>query len=242
MAMFGGAGGEKQRIRMETKQVAMNLDPAYRAEASRSITKQVLDLPEWRNAETVMAYVSMAEEPDTKEIIRAALDEGKTLLLPRCVDRSTMVALPVSNPDTLEKGILGIPEPPAAEAARPLPAQPHSSAASSMIRIAALFFMSLPPFCPRVFPPDPVSARVRHRKPKDLTARMPTLSIRHEKAVRSSFMRWRQAERRNSPGRRTPDAPRVPRRRPRSVRKIRSPAGLRSRRSGYQSSACCSCS
>ena len=99
--MFGGAGGEKQRIRMETKQVSMNLDPAYRAEASRSITKQVLDLPEWRNAETVMAYVSMAEEPDTKEIIRAALDEGKTLLLPRCVDRNTMVALPVSDPDTL---------------------------------------------------------------------------------------------------------------------------------------------
>ena len=115
--MFGGAGGEKQRIRMETKQIAMNLDPAYRAEASRSIAKQVLDLPEWRNAETVMAYVSMAEEPDTKEIIRAALDEGKTLLLPRCVDRSTMVALPVSDPDTLEKGILGIPEPPAADGA-----------------------------------------------------------------------------------------------------------------------------
>ena len=43
------------------------------------------------------------------------LDEGKTLLLPRCVDRNTMVALPVSDPDTLEKGILGIPEPPAAE-------------------------------------------------------------------------------------------------------------------------------
>ena len=113
--MFGGAGGEKQRIRQEIRQVSMNLDPAYRAEASRSITKQVLDLPEWRNAETVMAYVSMAEEPDTKELIRAALDEGKTLLLPRCVDRSTMVALPVSDPDTLEKGILGIPEPPAAE-------------------------------------------------------------------------------------------------------------------------------
>ena len=111
MAMFGGAGGEKQRIRMETKQVAMNLDPAYRAEASRSIAKQVLDLPEWRNAETVMAYVSMAEEPDTKEIIRAALDEGKTLLLPRCVDRSTMVALPVSNPEPPAADGAEVPEP-----------------------------------------------------------------------------------------------------------------------------------
>lgn len=113
--MFGGAGGEKARIRQETRQVSMSLDPAYRAEASRSITEQVLALPEWRNAKTVMAYVSMAEEPDTKALIAAALAEGKTLLLPRCADRSVMEALPVTDPDSLVPGMLGIPEPPAAE-------------------------------------------------------------------------------------------------------------------------------
>ena len=113
--MYGGAGGEKMRIRREARQISMNLDPAYRAEASRSITGQVLALPEWQHARTVMAYVSMPEEPDTKELIEAALEDGKTLLLPRCADRSVMEALPVTDMKTLVPGLLGIPEPPAAE-------------------------------------------------------------------------------------------------------------------------------
>ena len=79
---YGGPGGEKQRIRQETRQVSMNLDPVYRAEASRSITRQVLEQPAWQRAKTVMAYVSMPEEPDTKEIIEAALKEGKTSCCP----------------------------------------------------------------------------------------------------------------------------------------------------------------
>ena len=113
--MYGGAGGEKQRIRREARQVSTNLDPAYRAEASLAITRQVLELPAWQHAKTVMAYVSMPEEPDTGELIRAALDEGKTLLLPRCADRCVMEALPVTDMDSLVPGRLGIPEPPAAE-------------------------------------------------------------------------------------------------------------------------------
>ena len=113
--MYGGPGAEKQRIRLETKQISRNLDPAYRAEASRSITGQVLALPQGQHAKTVMAYVSMPQEPDTKELIATALQDGKTLLLPRCTDRSNMEALPVANVDSLVPGILGIPEPPAAE-------------------------------------------------------------------------------------------------------------------------------
>ena len=113
--MYGGANGEKDRIRKEIRQVSTNLDPAYRAKASRSIARQVTALPEWQRAKTVMAYVSMAEEPDTKELIDAALAEGKTLLLPRCADRSVMEALPVTDLNALVPGKLGIPEPPAAE-------------------------------------------------------------------------------------------------------------------------------
>lgn len=108
---YGGAGAEKQRIRQEIRHISMNLDPAYRAEASRSITRQVLDLPAWQNANTVMAYVSMPEEPDTGELINAALEDGKTLLLPCCTDREKMVAVPVKDPAGLTAGKLGIPEP-----------------------------------------------------------------------------------------------------------------------------------
>ncbi len=112
---YGGAGAEKQRIRQEIRQISGNLTPEYRAEASRSITQQVLALPAWQKAKTVMAYVSMPEEPDTKDLIEDALAEGKTLLLPCCVDRENMVAVPVTDLTELTAGRLGIPEP------RPLP-------------------------------------------------------------------------------------------------------------------------
>jgi 5-formyltetrahydrofolate cyclo-ligase len=108
---YGGPGGEKQRIRMETRQISMSLAPAYRAEASCSIVRQVLELPAWQKAKTVMAYVIMPEEPDTKEIIREALDQGKTMLLPCCIDREHMVAVPVKDLSGMKIGRLGIPEP-----------------------------------------------------------------------------------------------------------------------------------
>lgn len=109
--MHGGAKAEKQRIRQETRLISAGLTPEYRREASREITQQVLSLPFWEQARTVMAYWSLPEEPDTRELMEAALRQGKTLLLPRCTDKTRMEALPVRDLDGLEAGVLGIPEP-----------------------------------------------------------------------------------------------------------------------------------
>ena len=109
--VHGGARGEKQRIRQETRMISARLTPEYRHEASREITRQVLALPFWKQAETVMAYWSLAEEPDTRELMETALREGKTLLLPRCLDAGKMTALPVRDLTGLKAGALGIPEP-----------------------------------------------------------------------------------------------------------------------------------
>ena len=81
--MHGGVRAEKQRIRQEAKIISEGLTPEYRREASREITRQVLALPEWKKAATVMAYWSLPTEPDTQELMETALREGKTLLLPR---------------------------------------------------------------------------------------------------------------------------------------------------------------
>ena len=109
--VYGGARAEKQRIRQEARIISGQLTPEYRQEASRAITRQVLELPFWKEAGTVMAYRSMPSEPDTRELMEAALREGKTLLLPRCLDAARMAAFPVMNPDGLKPGALGIPEP-----------------------------------------------------------------------------------------------------------------------------------
>ena len=109
--MYGGARAEKQRIRQEARIISEGLTPEYRREASREITRQVLALPEWKEASTVMAYWSLLTEPDTRELMETALREGKTLLLPRCLDAGRMTALPVKDLTGVKPGTLGIPEP-----------------------------------------------------------------------------------------------------------------------------------
>jgi len=113
--MQGGARAEKQRIRQEARMIAGQLTETYRREASREITRQVLSLPFWKQASAVMAYWSLPSEPDTRELMETALREGKTLLLPRCLDAARMAALPVRDLDGLKPGALGIPEPEPAE-------------------------------------------------------------------------------------------------------------------------------
>jgi 5-formyltetrahydrofolate cyclo-ligase len=109
--MHGGVRAEKQRIRQEAKIISEGLTPEYRREASREITRQVLALPEWKEAATVMAYWSLPTEPDTRELMETALRDGKTLLLPRCLDAERMAALPVKDLAGVKPGTLGIPEP-----------------------------------------------------------------------------------------------------------------------------------
>ena len=119
--MYGGARAEKQRVRQETRRVSEGLTPEYREKASGEITRQVLSLPEWQQAKTVMAYWSLPSEPDTRGLVATALREGKTLLLPRCVAAGEMKALPVKDPGELRPGALGIPEPPIPETEEEIP-------------------------------------------------------------------------------------------------------------------------
>ena len=120
--MQGGVRAEKQRIRKETKIISGTLTPEYRHEASREIARRVMALPLWQQACTVMAYWSLPEEPDTRELMEAALAAGKRLLLPRCLDRNTMTALPVQNLEEVEPGLMGIPAPKMPERTDGIPA------------------------------------------------------------------------------------------------------------------------
>lgn len=111
--MTGGATrAEKNRLRQEAIRIAAAMSPEIRQEADRRITEQVLALPIWKHAKTVMAYISMPREPDTRPLLEAALREGKTLLLPRCYGAGRMRGIPVRDLSALETGRLGIPEPP----------------------------------------------------------------------------------------------------------------------------------
>ena len=113
--MHAGARAEKHRIRRETRLVSEGLTPEYRRTASGEITRQVLALPFWAEAKTVMAYWSLPSEPDTMALMETALREGKTLLLPHCLPAGRMAAVPVADLSVPVPGEMGIPEPPLPE-------------------------------------------------------------------------------------------------------------------------------
>ena len=112
---------EKERLRRETGAVSAALPEDYLRAACARITEKVLALPQYKAARVVMAYVSQPREPDTKAIIRDALEAGKTVLLPRCYAGGRMEAYPIRDLAGLQPGKLGIPEPPEPEDGEAVP-------------------------------------------------------------------------------------------------------------------------
>jgi 5-formyltetrahydrofolate cyclo-ligase len=84
-----------------------------RHNANHTISKQILTLGGFHDAQTVMAYMNFAAEFSTSEIVRAALDRDKVLILPKVnKDDRQLDLFRVENIDTdLSPGIWGILEP-----------------------------------------------------------------------------------------------------------------------------------
>lgn len=67
-------------------------------------------LPVWAAAKAVFAFAALPDEPDTTPLLRAALQGGKRLFLPRVAGRR-LETVPASGPAALRAGAYGILEP-----------------------------------------------------------------------------------------------------------------------------------
>ena len=115
-------GEEKRRLRQWVREQQKAVPPEALAEAALIIEKKVLALPAYRDAGTILAFISMPGEPETRGIIQDAVRRGKRVLLPRCVDHERMEMAPFTGPERLIPGRWKIPEPePADASALPLP-------------------------------------------------------------------------------------------------------------------------
>lgn len=70
-----------------------------------------LALPELKAARTVMLFYGVGREPDTTELIEALWEQGKTVLLPKCLPERHMEARQVLPGARLVYSVYGIPEP-----------------------------------------------------------------------------------------------------------------------------------
>lgn len=103
---------DKASLRVELKKCRDALSTTERKLAADKVLGQVIQMPEWKNAEVVALYASFQGELPTDGLIQAALRAGKKVILPRVADENQGCTLHlVSNPATLSLSSLGIPEP-----------------------------------------------------------------------------------------------------------------------------------
>ena len=101
-----------------TKREARAWAKARRAEldmaaVGRGMAQALFSLPQWQSARAVLAFAAMPDEPDTAEMLRRALADGKRLLLPRVRSKTEMDWVEIPALCLLRPGAFGIQEPPA---------------------------------------------------------------------------------------------------------------------------------
>ena len=101
---------EKKQIRKQIFAARKAHTDAQIEEWSQVIADRVTALPEYKEAERILAYADYNHEVMTRFIIEAAWREGKEVAVPKVVGQD-MVFYKLTDFAQLEKGYFGIPEP-----------------------------------------------------------------------------------------------------------------------------------
>lgn len=102
----------KRERRENAKNFRKNLPADVKSNADRRIADKVLSLTEYKESSIIFIYISKDIEVDTKRIISAALSDGKTVCVPKCIEAERkMEFYRIDSADCLEKGCYGILEP-----------------------------------------------------------------------------------------------------------------------------------
>ena len=101
----------KKQLRKMMLDRRKNLSDDYLSQASAAIQRQVLSLPLFQSAKSIFLYISMEKEPSTMLVLRRALEEGKQVYAPKCVNDEKMLAVRLRSISDLIPGRMGILEP-----------------------------------------------------------------------------------------------------------------------------------
>jgi 5-formyltetrahydrofolate cyclo-ligase len=102
----------KAKLREEMRLAAHAHSPAERAAASSAICERLKNQHLWQNAETVLLFSPLPDEPDIRSLMADALALGKIVTLPRFVSDAQQYAVcRVEDIASLHTGQFGILEP-----------------------------------------------------------------------------------------------------------------------------------
>ena len=87
----------KKEARILIKERRMNLSQDYINLASDKIYEKLLENEDFRNAKVIMSYMDFKNEVKTDEINNFIKESGKVLVLPKVIDRETMIVIEDKN-------------------------------------------------------------------------------------------------------------------------------------------------
>ena len=102
---------EKKKLRENIKEQIKHLSPDYLKKSDELIARHVISLPEYQQAQTIFSYVSKDSEVNTIPILQDALKKGKTVTVPKCIDKGVVEAFQITSLSALRLGKYGILEP-----------------------------------------------------------------------------------------------------------------------------------
>lgn len=102
----------KKLIRKHILQERRNISKLEKEEKDRIILKDIVSSKEYKEAKKIFIYVSLKDEVDTIELIRAALGDNKEVFVPYVISKDEgMIAVKIQTLEDLESGSYGILEP-----------------------------------------------------------------------------------------------------------------------------------
>lgn len=102
---------DKSGQRRFLRAVRDGLSPGERLEKSAAIAGLLTGCGAYKNADTVMTYVSFGSEVSTDLILEKIRNDGKTAAVPLCGKNRDMTARVIKSKDELRPGAYGVPEP-----------------------------------------------------------------------------------------------------------------------------------
>lgn len=103
---------EKREIRKKALQMRNELTEAYRTQADEKIFQKLISLESYQQAQMILSYVPYKSETDTRSILKKALEDGKTVAVPKVLDKNGIMEFyEISSLQELVKGYQGIEEP-----------------------------------------------------------------------------------------------------------------------------------
>lgn len=103
---------EKNNIRQQYMSLRQKMQRFEKRDADLKILKRILVSHHYKKAKTLLCFVSTKDEVDTHALIKQAFIDGKTVAVPKCINKKgSMHFFVINSFDDLKKSNFGILEP-----------------------------------------------------------------------------------------------------------------------------------